>query len=231
MAGKALKEAIYICGAKRTPFGKFGGTLRNKTARELQATASKAALVQAGLDASEVDTVVVGNVSISDPMIGYMPRQQALDIGCKPNIPGLGVNRLCGSGFQSVVQVALEIQAGLANTGLAGGVEVMSNIPHSIFGARWGSPLGNNLNAIDCLWVSLGADKNAPGMTAENLAEKYNITREEADLCAYRSQTRWEEAKKNGYFDAEITPGKCKISNITQLYVSERFPREYKFWF
>ena len=67
MAGRALKEAIYICGAKRTPFGKFGGTLRNKTARELQAIASRGALVQAGLGAKELDTVVIGNVSISDP--------------------------------------------------------------------------------------------------------------------------------------------------------------------
>ena len=214
MAGKALREAIYICGAKRTPFGKFGGTLRNKTARELQATASRAALVQAGLDAKELDTVVIGNVSISDPMIGYMPRQQAFDIGCKPDIPALAINRLCGSGFQAVVNVALEIDAGLANTGLAGGVEVMSNIPHSIFGARWGSPLGKDVNAVDTLWVSLGADKSAPidypamGMTAENLAQKYGITREDADLWAFRSQTRWIDAKQKGYFDAEITPGK-----------------------
>lgn len=214
MAGKVLKEAIYVCGAKRTPFGKFGGSLRNKTARELQAVASRAALAQAGLDAKELDTVVIGNVSISDPMIGYMPRAQALDIGCKPDIPALGVNRLCGSGFQAVINVALEIEAGLANTGLAGGVEVMSNIPHSIFGARWGSPLGNNLTGVDCLWVSLGADPKMPidypsmGMTAENLAQKYGITREDADLCAWRSQTRWIEANKKGYFDAEITPGK-----------------------
>ena len=141
-----------------------------------------------------------------------MPRQQALDIGCKANIPVLAVNRLCGSGFQAVAQVAMEIEAGLASTGLAGGVEVMSNIPHSTFGARWGAPLGKDLIAIDTLWVSLASEQSieypAMGMTAENLAEKYNISREDADLCAYRSQSRWAEAKTSGYFDAEITPGK-----------------------
>lgn len=212
MAGRALKDAVYIVGAKRTAFGAYGGSLANVSATQMQITATQGALQQANLAPDNVDTIVVGNVIQSDPASIYCPRHTALKLGLKESTPSLGINRLCGSGFQSVVNVAQDIELGLARTGVAGGTESMSGTPHAVYGHRFGVKLGMDMKMVDVLWAGLTDMhiKTPMGVTAENLAEKYGITREDADALAQRTQSRWGEAQNNNIFDAEITPIQIK---------------------
>jgi len=212
MAGRALKDAVYIVGAKRTAFGAYGGSLANVSATQMQITATQGALQQANLAPDNVDTIVVGNVIQSDPASIYCPRHTALKLGLKESTPSLGINRLCGSGFQSVVNVAQDIELGLARTGVAGGTESMSGTPHAVYGHRFGVKLGMDMKMVDVLWAGLTDMhiKTPMGVTAENLAEKYGITREDADALAQRTQSRWGEAEKKNIFDAEITPIQIK---------------------
>lgn len=212
MAGRALKDAVYIVGAKRTAFGAYGGSLANVSATQMQITATQGALQQANLAPDNVDTIVVGNVIQSDPTSIYCPRHTALKLGLKESTPSLGINRLCGSGFQSVINVAQDIELGLARTGVAGGTESMSGTPHAVYGHRFGVRLGLDMKLVDVLWAGLTDMhiKTPMGVTAENLAEKYGISREDADALAQRTQSRWGAAQQAGIFDAEITPVQIK---------------------
>lgn len=213
MAGRALNQAVYVVGGKRTAFGAYGGSLKNMTATQMQVAAAKGALDQAGLAAEHVDSVVVGNVIQSDPACPYVARHTALHLGCKTGIPALTVNRLCGSGFQSVIDIANEIDLNVAKTGIAGGTESMSGTPHAVYGHRFGVKLGMDMKLVDVLWAGLSDAyiKTPMGVTAENLAEKYDISREEADALAQRTQQRWGAAFEAGHFADEITPVPIKV--------------------
>jgi len=208
MAGRALNKAVYIVGAKRTAFGTYGGSLVNASATQMQIAAAKGALEQANLDAKNVDSIVVGNVIQSDPACPYVARHVALNLGCDQATPALTVNRLCGSGFQSVIDIANEIELGVAKTGVAGGTESMSGTPHAVYGHRFGIKLGHDPKLVDVLWAGLSdAHIKLPmGVTAENLAVKYDISREDADALAMRTQQRWGAAQQAGHFEAELTP-------------------------
>lgn len=210
--GRALNKSVYVVGGKRTAFGSYGGSLANWSATKMQLHASKAAVAQAGLEATDIESVVVGNCIQSDPACPYVSRHVALQMGCHQATPALTINRLCGSGFQSVIDIANEVDLGLINAGLSGGTESMSGAPHALYGARFGMKLGQDGKLVDTLWAGL-TDMNIKlpmGVTAENLAEKYGLTREDADNLALRTQQRWGAAQAAGIFSDEIAPIEMK---------------------
>jgi len=183
-------EEVVILGGARTPFGTFGGSLRDVSAVDLGVAAARAALERSGVPAAAVDDVVVGNVIHTGKDAPYLGRHIALYAGVPVETPALTVNRLCGSGLQAVVTAAHTIRAGEAAVALAGGAESMSQAPYVLrnrFGAGIGTPeLG------DALWETLTDTYCGYGMaiTAENVAERYGITREAQDRYALLSQQR-----------------------------------------
>lgn len=207
-------QNIFIVAAKRTPFGSFGGSLKNISATELATHATKAALSSGKIDPSLIDAVFVGNVVQSSDDAAYLARHVGLQSGIPQSTPALTINRLCGSGFETLIQGANSIRMGDAKITVCGGTENMSAAPFTLDGnvARWGVNLGTSLNLKDSLWNGL-TDTYAGipmGVTAENLAEKYNITREECDAFAIRSQQTWYEAHQKGIFDLEMAPMEVK---------------------
>jgi len=203
-----MQRQIFIVAAKRTPFGAFGGSLKKLSATDLATIATKSALAAGKIDPSIVDGVFVGNVIQSSPDAAYLARHVGLRSQVPQEVPALTINRLCGSGFETLIQGAMAILCNDANVTICGGTENMSAAPLQVDGndARWGVPLGNGLKMRDSLWDGLtDSYANVPmGITAENLAEKYNITRLECDEYALRSQQGWDEANKSGVFDLEM---------------------------
>lgn len=202
--------STFIISAKRTPFGSFGGSLRHLSATELGTISTKAALSAISLPPSQVSAVFFGNVIQSSSDAPYLARHVGLSSGVPQSAPALTVNRLCGSGFESLIQGDMAIKSG-ADVCICGGSENMSAAPFSIDGnaVRWGVGLGStSLTPDDRLWSGLTDSyaNVAMGMTAENLAEKYGITREECDEYAIRSHCAWSNARKSGKFDFEICP-------------------------
>ncbi len=201
-----MKDIVIVSG-KRTPMGEYGGALRDFSALELGAIAARAAIEQSKMEPGEFDHAIFGNALQTSGDALYGARHIALKAGLPIEVPALTVNRLCGSGIQSIISAAQLIELGEAKTVLAGGVESMSQAPHVIRGARWGLRLGQG-KLEDSLMVALldtycGCYMAA---TAENLARKYGITRETQDEFALRSQklaaTGWEA----GRFRDEVTP-------------------------
>lgn len=224
----SLTRGVFIVGARRTPFGTFGGALSKLTPTDLQEVAAKSALQQAKVDPKQVDSVVIGNVigcAHTDTI--YISRHVGLRVGVPIETPALIVNRLCGSGFQAVVNGAQEIMLGDSKVVLTGGVDSMSMAPYAIRNIRFGTKLGTDLKMEDTLWASLTDShcKIPMGVTAENLATKYNISREEADNFALQSQTNWAKAQANGHFDAEIAPVSIKTRKGVQEMTIDEHPK------
>lgn len=210
----SLTRGIFIVGAKRTPFGAYGGNYVRKTCTDLQEVAAKAALQSAQVNPELIDSVVIGNVlSCSSVEAPYVARHVLLRCGIPIPVPALIVNRLCGSGFQSIVNGAHDILMGDSRVVLTGGTDNMSQAPHAARGLRFGVKLGADPVLEDTLWSALTDQhcKTPMGVTAENLAEKYNISREDADKFALKSQTNWKTAQDNGYFTAEMAPVTVKV--------------------
>ncbi|CAH2041996.1 unnamed protein product, partial [Iphiclides podalirius] len=202
-------KGIFIVGAKRTPFGTFGGVFKNTPATELQTAATVAALREAGVAPGQVDSVVIGQVMSASQADGiYTPRHSSLKAGIPQEKPALGINRLCGSGFQSIVNSAQDILVGAARVSLAGGVENMSQAPFAVRGVRFGTALGSSYAFEDTLWAGLTDSYcGLPmGMTAEKLGAQFKVTRDEVDAFALGSQQRWKAANDAGVFKAEIEP-------------------------
>ncbi|MGM0576258.1 MAG: acetyl-CoA C-acetyltransferase [Myxococcota bacterium] len=204
---KKLPTDLVIVAAKRTPIGTYGGSLKKMSAIDMGVHAAKAAFASSGVKPEDIDSVVFGNVIQSSRDAIYLARHVGLKSGVPQHVGGLTVNRLCGSGFQAVVSGAQDILTGQAETVLCGGTESMSQAPHVVYGARWGLKLGQ-APMSDYLWDSLYdpyADLAMSG-TAEKLAAKYEVTREDADEYALTSQQRFAAAQDSGVFDAEIEP-------------------------
>ncbi len=202
------RDGIVFLSGVRTGFGTFGGTLKDFTATELGAVAAREALARAGVSPGDIDHVVVGNAMQTSADSAYLARHVALKAGCPIATPALTVNRLCGSGFEAVVQGAHQILLGESRVVLAGGAESMSQAPHVVRGIRWGAKLGVNPALEDLLWQGL-TDQHCGcpmGITAENLAAKYGITRREVDEYALRSQRAASEAWDRGWMREEICP-------------------------
>jgi len=197
------KDVVFLSGA-RTGFGSFGGTLKDFTATELGVFAAKAALERA--KAPSIDHVVFGNALQTSADAIYLARHVALRSGLPIETPALTVNRLCGSGFESIIQGAQQILLDESRVVLAGGAESMSQAPHVVRGARWGLRLGPAPPFEDLLWESLKDPQCGFSMaeTAENLAEKYTIPRSEVDCYALLSQARAKAGWASGVFKDEV---------------------------
>ncbi|KYG67061.1 beta-ketoadipyl CoA thiolase [Bdellovibrio bacteriovorus] len=202
-----MENIVFIAG-KRTPFGAFGGSLKDVSGTELTVVAAKATLEQAGVSADKVDHVIIGNVVQSGADAAYLPRHVGLKSGVPVGVGALGVNRLCGSGFQSWVDAVQMIRCGDASIVLAGGVEQMSQIPYVARKVRFDGMRMGNFELEDLMTSALtdAYAKMPMAITAENLGEKYGITREQCDKYAIQTQTRFKAALDKGYFAEEITP-------------------------
>ncbi|HUI83387.1 MAG TPA: acetyl-CoA C-acetyltransferase [Candidatus Binatia bacterium] len=198
---------IAIVNGARTPMGRYCGKLRDFTAQELGAVAAVEAMKRSGVEPGEIDHCVMGNAQQTSGDAIYGARHVALKAGVPIEVPALTVNRLCGSGMQSVVSAAQMIQLGEAGTVLAGGMESMSQAPHVIRGMRWGVGFGEG-KLEDSLMVALLDSYCGMYManTAELYAEQQGISREMQDEFALRSQKCADEAYRAGRLQEELTP-------------------------
>jgi acetyl-CoA acetyltransferase family protein len=200
-------DDVVILGGARTPFGTYGGALREVSPTDLTVTAVTAALERAHVEPARIDHVIFGNVLQTTGDAVYYARHVGLKAGVPKEVPALTVNRLCGSGLQAILLGANEIRLGNAEFVLAGGGENMSLAPHIVRGARWGLGLGEQ-KLEDYLWTALVDSYNGMGManTAEKLGRKYGITREAADEFAYTSHMRASRARESCRLSEEIVP-------------------------
>jgi acetyl-CoA acetyltransferase family protein len=206
-----MTQDIFILGGKRTPMTEYVGALKDVKAIDLGAAAARGALEATGVAAEEIDHAVVGNALQTSGDAIYGARHVALKAGVPADRPALTVNRLCGSGIQSIISGAHMILLGEARTALVGGMESMSMAPHVIYGARSGFGLGQG-KLEDSLMVALldtYCNTTMAG-TAENLARRYEISREEQDAYALRSQQEAKRAQDAGLFAEEIVPVEVK---------------------
>lgn len=201
-------QDIYILEGARTPVGVLQGSFSDVSAIELGVIAAKAAIGRSGVEPHLIDQVVMGNVIQTSKDAIYFARHVALKTGLPIETPALTVNRLCGSGLQAIVSAAQMLQLGEGEIALAGGAENMTQAPHVIRGARAGFKLGQAPQLEDSLWEALVDSYVGCGMaiTAENLAEKYGISREEVDAYALRSQQAARRAQQAGWLAEEIVP-------------------------
>lgn len=199
-----MKKAVIVSAA-RTPVGKFGGSLRDIPAHQLGSIVIKEAIVRAGLQPAQIDEVIFGHVLTTAQ--GQNPaRQASLHAGIPREVPAFTINKVCASGLKSVALAAQSIKAEDNEIVIAGGQENMSATPYALPAARWGARM-NNTQLIDCMvydgvWEKF--NDYHMGMTAENIAEKYSISREEQDLFSLQSENKAEKAIKGGLFKDEI---------------------------
>src|SRR3989441_9255105 len=178
---KPLPAVLVVYPPRRAPFGTYGGSVKDQSATDMGVHAAKAAIAQAGVMPEDIDNVDFGNVVQTSPDAIYLARHVGLRSGLPQHVPALTVNRLCGSGFQAVVDAALEMLAGHSECALVGGTENMSQAPHVARGLRFGVALGKSPKLEDSLWEALTDSYTGLPMalTAENLAPKYGISQKE----------------------------------------------------
>jgi acetyl-CoA C-acetyltransferase len=203
---------VVISSAARTAIGSYGKSLAAVKPTELGAIAAKAAIERAGIEPSQVDHVVFGNVIHTEPADMYMARVVGMNADIPKETPAFTVNRLCGTGVQAIVSAAQSIQAGDSDVALAGGAESMSRGPYWVPDARWGSKMGP-AKMVDPVMGGLTDPFNdiLMGVTAENLAERMGISREEQDAFAVESHRRAHAAREEGRFDDEIVAVPVKV--------------------
>lgn len=221
----AKNEIVLLDGA-RTAFTEFGGSFKDVSAIDLGVAAAKEAMIRSNISPEEINEVVMGNVIQSSADAIFVGRHVGLKSGVPQHAPGLTVNRLCGSGLQAIVSAAQSIMVGDSQVALAGGTENMSQIPHVIRGARWGLPLGK-APMEDYLWEALYDPYGdcTMSVTAENIAAKYGITREQCDEFAVRSNERALAAMENGNFAEEIVPVSVKSRKGEIIIDKDEHPR------
>uniref|UniRef100_UPI003319DB13 thiolase family protein n=1 Tax=Enterocloster clostridioformis TaxID=1531 RepID=UPI003319DB13 len=220
-----LKEVVIVSGV-RLPVGSFGGSLKDISAIDMGAMAVKEAVKRAGIEPSDVDETIVGQVGqIAE--CGFVARAVSLKAGLPESTCAYSVNRQCGSGLQAIADAMMEIQTGFADVVVAAGTENISQLPYYVKDARWGARMGHKVfedGVIDILTWPLGPYHN--GVTAENVAEKYNVTRQEQDQYALESHLRAAAAIEAGKFKDEILPVELKDrkGNIT-VFDTDEGPR------
>src|SRR6266571_8649500 len=219
---------IVISTPLRTAIGTFGGMLKDIPASDLGATVAKRILEDAHLDPGQVDQVVVGNVLQAGQ--GMNPgRQVALKAGLPNRVPGMTLNRVCGSGLQAIISAAHEIVVGGAQVILAGGIENMDQapflLPKARYGYRMGMPKADLLDEMvyDGLWDAF--INSHMGITAENVAERYHISRQEADAYSLRSHQRAAQAMESGFFLKQIVPVMVKGKKETIPFTRDEHVR------
>ncbi|MEP6570315.1 MAG: acetyl-CoA C-acetyltransferase [Acidobacteriota bacterium] len=217
-----MSKDVFILGGKRTAMADYVGALKDISAIDLGAIAAKGALDSTGVAPDEIDHTVIGNALQTSGDAIYGARHVALKASVPFDRPALTVNRLCGSGIQSIVSGAQMIQLGEAETVLAGGMESMSQAPHVIRGARSGFPLGGGKLEDSLMVALLDTYCNTPmAGTAENLARKFEISREAQDEYALRSQQEAKRAQDEGYFAAEIVPVEVASRKSTIVFAAD----------
>jgi acetyl-CoA C-acetyltransferase len=221
-----VKE-IVIAGAVRTPIGKYGGALSGIPVQQLGKMVIEAALSSAGVSAGDVDEVVMGNVLQAGQGQGTA-RQAAVLAGIPESTPALNINNICGSGLKAVNLAAAMVRAGDAGVVVAGGMENMSAAPYVLDKVRWGYRMGNG-ELVDTMVNDALTDafnRYHMGITAENVAEKYKIDREEQDVFAALSQQKAEKALKEERFKSEITPVEVMVSKKEKkIFDTDEYPR------
>jgi acetyl-CoA C-acetyltransferase len=202
-----MQREVIIASAVRTAIGSFGGSLKDVAPTELATIVTREALARARVGGSEVGHVVFGHVIHTEARDMYLARVAAIQAGLAPATPALTLNRLCGSGLQAIVSAAQCILLGDADIAVAGGAENMSRAPHLSAGLRWGTRMGDG-KLVDMLTGALTDpfDGDHMGGTAENIAERYGITRAEQDALAAESHRRAANAIAAGYFFDQIVP-------------------------
>ncbi|ANB57743.1 acetyl-CoA C-acyltransferase family protein [Anoxybacillus sp. B7M1] len=222
-----MRTDIVLVEGARTAFAEFCGSFREISATDLGAIAARGAMKKANVEPEEIDHVVFGNVQQSSRDAHLLARHVGLKAGLSIDVPAVTVNRLCGTGLETIIMAARLILTGEAEVILAGGTENMSQVPHVIRGMRWGTRLGS-LTVEDWVWDGLYDTVGgcSMAMTAENLAKEYHITREEVDQHALRSHERALEAIKKGYFRQEIVPVTVQERNRETIVDTDEHPRQ-----
>lgn len=217
---------VVIVSAVRTPVGTFAGSLKDVPAVQLGVVAAKAAIQRAGIEAAQVENVVLGNV-LQAGLGQNTARQVLIHSGIPQEVPAMTINKVCASGLRSVSLAAQIIKAGDADIMVAGGFENMSAAPYAMPGARWGCRMGDsNMTDImikDGLWDAF--NQYHMGITAENVAERWKLTREELDTFAFESQQKAENAIKAGKFKDEIVPVEIAGKKGVTVFDTDEHPR------
>ncbi|MFZ4287317.1 beta-ketothiolase BktB [Variovorax sp. HJSM1_2] len=215
------REVVVVSGV-RTAIGTFGGSLKDVAPTELASVVVRDALQRANVDGAEVGHVVFGHVVNTEPKDMYLSRVAAINGGCSQETPAYNVNRLCGSGLQAIVSAAQSILLGDADVTIGGGAENMSRAPYASLNTRWGARMGD-AKMIDMMMGALHDPFHNihMGVTAENIAAKWGITREEQDRLAVESHNRAERATLAGYFKEQIVPVMLKSKKGDVAYASD----------
>ncbi len=219
-------EEIYIVGAARTAIGKFGGTLAKLPAADLGALVIREVLKRAGVKPDQVSEVIMGQVLAA--AVGQNPaRQAAMKAGLPDMVPAMTINKVCGSGLKAAMLGAQSIFHGDADIVVAGGQESMSMSPHALLGSRDGFRMGDakmvDTMIVDGLWDVY--NQYHMGVTAENVAKEYAVTREEQDAFAVASQNKTEAAQKAGRFKDEIVPVEIASRKGPVIFGDDEYPR------
>ncbi|MBX0326977.1 acetyl-CoA C-acyltransferase family protein [Oscillochloris sp. ZM17-4] len=212
------REVVVLSGV-RTAIGSFGGGLKDQPPSELAAMIVREAVARAGVDPAEVGHAVFGHVINTEPHDMYLARVAAVKGGLPVETPAFNVNRLCGSGLQAIVSAAQAIMLGDVDAAVAGGAEVMSRSPYTVPAMRWGARM-NDAKMVDMLVGGLSDpfDDCHMGVTAENVAAKWQISREEQDALAVESHQRAVRAIDGGFFKSQIMPVELKVKGGTTLF-------------
>ncbi|WP_137387800.1 acetyl-CoA C-acyltransferase family protein [Rhodoligotrophos defluvii] len=217
---------VVIVSAVRTAIGTFGGSLKSVPPTELAATCVREALARAAVAPRDVGHVVFGNVIHTEPKDMYLARVAAIDAEIPVEVPAMTLNRLCGSGAQAIVSAAQSIMLGDADVAVAGGAESMSRAPYTQTGARWGARMGD-VAVVDMMLGAL----NDPfghghmGVTAENVARRFGISRDEQDAFAAESHRRAARAISEGRFRDQIVPVEVKTGRESVLFDTDEHVR------
>ncbi|AXU20588.1 acetyl-CoA C-acyltransferase [Novosphingobium sp. THN1] len=217
---------IYIVSGARTAIGSFGGGLASLRPAETGAIVIKEAIARAGITADKVQNVVIGTVVPTQPKDAYVSRVAAVNAGVPIEAPAMNVNRLCGSGLQAIVSAAQGIALGEQDIAIGGGAESMSNAPHMVLTARNGQKMGDQVLMDAMLGALHDPFENIHmGVTAENVAERCSISREEQDALAAESQKRAAAAIAAGYFKEQIVPVEIKTRKGTVVFDTDEHVR------
>ncbi|MCW3479212.1 acetyl-CoA C-acyltransferase family protein [Neisseriaceae bacterium JH1-16] len=220
------QKDIFVVGAARTAIGAFGGSLKDVAPVELGTTVIRAALERANVAPAAVGHVVMGNVIPTETRDAYLSRVAAMDAGIPKETPAFNVNRLCGSGLQAILMAAQSILVGDADIAVGGGAESMSRGPYLMPGARWGTRMGN-AQVVDYMLGILHDpwQQTHMGVTAENVATRYGIGREQQDALALESQQRAARAIEEGRFKEQIVPLEIATRKGTVVFDTDEHVR------
>ncbi|MEM9549602.1 MAG: acetyl-CoA C-acyltransferase family protein [Pseudomonadota bacterium] len=220
-----MTDVVILDGA-RTAIGTFGGALASTAPIDLGTVAAEAAMERSGVEGGQIGNVVFGHVINTEPRDMYLSRVAAMQAGIPESTPAMNVNRLCGSGAQAIVSAVQSVMLGDAEFALAGGAESMSRSPYILPQARWGQKMGD-VRSMDMMLGALNCPFGTGhmGVTAENVADEHQITREDMDGFALTSQSRAAAAIESGRFESQITPVQVKVKRDMVDFKVDEHPK------